>query len=67
MWRLGGNEAPNFELFMLESHLLVQFLPAFLPSLGGIGSGHWGLRGLSPTSVRHPRGPDGLADRVLRR
>ena len=54
MWRLGGNEALDLELFMLESHLLVLFLPAFLPSLGVIGAGHWGLRRLSPNSVRHP-------------
>ena len=57
MWRLGGNDALDFEFFMLESHLLVLFLPAFLPSLGVIGSGHWGVRGLSPNSVRHPRVP----------
>ena len=39
MWRLEGNDAPDFELLMLESHLLVLALPAFLPSLGAIRAG----------------------------
>ena len=64
MWRLGGNDALDFELFMLESLLLVLlvvplvlFLPAFLPSLGVIGAGHGGCVGYPPIQLGARQAP----------